>query len=117
MQFSLSPFRPGAPWDYKLQGIQYEDFGNFNFGAAGLAAGFSEKTLLQAAGAVQIVTDLATAGNRLTSGQILKIIQNGIFSGTGTPVTGPPYGDQLNDQIWIKKGFGYYYTWVNGGCP
>jgi len=43
----------GGPWDYKVQGSQYEDFGNFNYGATGTAAGFDAGTLLRAAGYAQ----------------------------------------------------------------
>jgi hypothetical protein len=34
-----------GPWDYKQQGAQYQDFGNFNYGATGAAFGFSEDAL------------------------------------------------------------------------
>ncbi len=43
----------GGPWDYKIQGSQFEDFGNFNYGATGVAAGFDASTLLRAAGYAQ----------------------------------------------------------------
>jgi hypothetical protein len=39
--------RNHVPWDYKQEGSQYENFGNFNFGATGLEGGFDEKTLLR----------------------------------------------------------------------
>ncbi len=32
-------------WDYKTQGIQYDDFGNFNYGATGVVFNFSFNTL------------------------------------------------------------------------
>jgi Bacterial toxin 44 len=44
----------GGPWDYKRLNSEYEDFGNFNYGATGKAAGFSEATLLRAAGWKQV---------------------------------------------------------------
>jgi hypothetical protein len=37
-------------WDYKRRGRQYENFGNFNYGAAGTAWGFSADTLKRQAG-------------------------------------------------------------------
>jgi len=43
----LYPYwRKYGPWDYKQQGSKYLDFTNFNFGATGRAAGFSEEALL-----------------------------------------------------------------------
>jgi Bacterial toxin 44 len=42
------PFAISGPWDYKHSRTPrgtYDDFGNFNYGAAGAAAGFSEFTL------------------------------------------------------------------------
>jgi hypothetical protein len=40
-------------WDYKQQGSQYEEFGNYNYGATGRAAGFPSSILLQEAGIAQ----------------------------------------------------------------
>lgn len=45
--------RNGGPWDYKKGGSEFEDFGNFHYGAVGTAAGFSSAILLRAAGAAQ----------------------------------------------------------------
>ncbi len=45
--------RNKGPWDYKQQGSQYEDFGNFNFGATGCAFGFPSEILLRGAGWAQ----------------------------------------------------------------
>jgi RHS repeat-associated protein len=83
--------RTGGPWDYK-EGTQHpelRDLGNFNYGAAGRAAGFSEDTLLQAAGAYQM------------------------WSGTSDPSFGNPLigawnGDSPRDQFWITAGSSLY---------
>lgn len=45
--------RNGGPWDYKQQDRSLANFGNFNYGATGLAAGIPEKTLFMAAGFAQ----------------------------------------------------------------
>lgn len=54
----------GGPWDYKTQnpaGTQrYTDFGNFNYGAAGRAAGFSANELLWGAGLAQLKHDVGS---------------------------------------------------------
>ena len=42
-----------GPWDYKQRGSEYEDFGNFNYGATGAAAGIPDQILLRAAGWAQ----------------------------------------------------------------
>jgi hypothetical protein len=81
--------KSGGKWDYKTQGKQYENFGNYNFGVVGRANGFSEDTLKRGAGAYQV------------------------YSGTSKPSWGwpwgdPPYGDDPNDQSWIGEGANDY---------
>jgi hypothetical protein len=46
--------RSRGPWDYKQLNQQYQDFGNFNYGATGAAFGFSQDTLLRMAGWAQV---------------------------------------------------------------
>ncbi|HGL4261926.1 polymorphic toxin type 44 domain-containing protein [Burkholderia dolosa] len=77
--------RNRGPWDYKQKQREYADFGNFNYGATGYAAGIPEQTLLRAAGCAQML------------------------AGTSLPEWGhcwerPPYGDDPGDQAWILKG-------------
>jgi len=45
--------RNHRPWDYKQQDRKLADFGNFNYGAAGFAAGILEKTLYMGVGFAQ----------------------------------------------------------------
>ncbi|WP_350223403.1 polymorphic toxin type 44 domain-containing protein [Leclercia adecarboxylata] len=81
--------RARGPWDYKNRcGRQYANFGNFHYGAVGQAAGIKEEILLRAAGWAQ---------NR---------------AGTSEPEFGnwyrsAPYGDDPDDQAWIKMGIDY----------
>lgn len=79
-----------GPWDYKQQGKEYGKFGNFNYGATGLAAGFSEDILLRMAGYAQ-----QQAGTSLPE--------------WGDPLGDAPYGDDPADQQMIQSGFDYYY--------
>ncbi|MDT8906158.1 MULTISPECIES: polymorphic toxin type 44 domain-containing protein [Pseudomonas] len=70
------------------RGREYEEFGNFNYGATGTVAGISEQILLRAAGAAQSI------------------------AGTSEEEFGKwwaesPYGDDELDQIWIKAGIRY----------
>ncbi|EPN6728815.1 polymorphic toxin type 44 domain-containing protein [Pseudomonas sp. GD03817] len=74
--------------DYKQQGRQYEALGNFNYGATGTAAGLSEEFLLRGAGWAQ-----SRAGT-----------SNSAF---GSWWGSSPYGDDPEDQEWIKKGIEY----------
>lgn len=81
-----------GPWDYKQLGRKYESFGNFNYGATGLATGlFGEQVLLRMAGWAQ--TRAGTSKGNY-----------------GHPWGSAPYGDDPNDQAMIKKGFSYYYS-------
>ena len=92
-------------FDYKQQGKMiddlgkigpspFQDFGNFNFGVVGAAAGFPTQELLRGAGYAQQA------------------------AGTSSPEWGhwygpqPPYGDDPADQAMIRAGIAYYQS----GC-
>ncbi|MBG0656388.1 hypothetical protein I4P16_13360 [Enterobacter hormaechei] len=80
--------RGHGPWDYKQHGRQFESFGNFHYGAVGHAAGISGEVLLRGAGWAQS------------------------RAGTTVPAFGDwfgstPYGDDPNDQYWIRAGIDY----------
>ncbi|MDP3599334.1 MAG: polymorphic toxin type 44 domain-containing protein [Nitrospirota bacterium] len=77
-----------GPWDYKRQGIQYENFGNFNYGASGSAFGFPDQILYRMAG---------WAHQR-----------KGSMPGLGVWYGSYPYGDDPKDQQWIQRGIQYY---------
>jgi hypothetical protein len=79
----------GGDWDYKKEGSQYEDFGNFNYGVTGTALGFPPDILLRGAGAVQKLTGTSK-------------------SEWGDPARSPPYGDDPRDQEQIQAGIDYY---------
>jgi hypothetical protein len=83
--------RNKGPWDYKQQGHQYEDAGNFNFGSAGAALGIPDQVLLRGAGWAQ-----QQAGTSDPS--------------FGSPYGGAPYGDVPTDQANIKAGIQYFKT-------
>lgn len=81
--------RNGGPWDYKQSGRQYEEFGNFNYGAAGSAMGIPREVLLRGAGWAQ-----TRAGTSLPE--------------WGSPLGSQPFGDDPQDQEWIQNGIDYY---------
>jgi len=79
----------GGPWDYKTRGSAYQDFGNFNYGATGIAAGIPDFMLLRGAGCAQQRHKPLTAAN-------------------GTKCWGDyPYGDDPADQTMIEAGIRY----------
>ncbi|WP_084166619.1 polymorphic toxin type 44 domain-containing protein [Pseudomonas knackmussii] len=80
--------RNGGEWDYKQQDSSLADFGNFNYGATGYVAGIPENILLMGAGFAQ--------GRAGTS-----------KPGWGNWYGEPPYGDDPDDQTWIKHGIEY----------
>jgi RHS repeat-associated protein len=82
--------RNKGPWDYKQLDPQYEDFGNFNYGATGYAFGFSHEILLRGAGWAQ-----QRAGTNVNN-------QNGYWYGRA------PFGDDSRDQTQIANGIDYY---------
>lgn len=77
-----------GPWDYKRHGKQYEDFGNFNYGAVTEAMGMSSYTAQNAAGMYQQKSGAAAAG-------------------AGVPLLKWPYGDDPKDAAEIERGRQY----------
>lgn len=89
--------RNKGPWDYKQQGAQFQDFGNYNFGVAGRALGFSENVLLRMAGWAQTRAKTSDPS-------------------WGSPLGKAPFGDDPNDQKWIQEGIDDYDSCnQNGG--
>jgi hypothetical protein len=90
----MSPFefydavKNSGMWDYKQQGTEYQNFGNFNYGVTGTAAGFSEEILKRAAGFAQIQAGTSKEDR-------------------GNPLGSFPYGDDPEDQKWIQLGIDY----------
>lgn len=81
--------KTGGPWDYKKDGnSQYENFGNFNYGATGRAMGIPVEILLRAAGYVQ----MKGINYKAEFGHFMQ---------------GAPYGDDPKDQDWIMAGMAY----------
>ncbi len=72
-----------GPWDYKQQNRALANFGNFNYGATGTAAGIPAEILLMGAGFAQ-----SRAGT--SRSEWSHWYQR------------PPYGDDPQDQYWIK---------------
>lgn len=84
----MEQVRNKGPWDYKQRGREFQNFGNYNYGATGYAAGIPENILLRAAGWAQ--TRAGTSDKNWGSYWFKQ-----------------PYGDDPEDQHWIKKGIEY----------
>ncbi|MEJ2405783.1 MAG: polymorphic toxin type 44 domain-containing protein [Candidatus Thiodiazotropha sp.] len=80
-----------GPWDFKQQGAQYQDFGNYHYGVMAAAMGIPENVALRAAGYAQ--TEAGT---------------NDSTWGSPTDLNSGPYGDDPQDQAQIKAGYDYY---------
>lgn len=80
--------RNRGEWDFKQQGRDYEEFGNWHFGVIGAALGIPDQVLLRMAGAAQI-----KAGTFLWR--------------WGNPMGDAPYGDDPADQMAIQKGIAW----------
>lgn len=91
--------RSWGPWDYKRLGDQYQDFGNFNYGATGAAFGFSEDTLLRMAGWAQVQAGTSQSGWGVAANRFQAYFG---FGGAA------PFGDDPRDQEMIKRGIQYY---------
>jgi hypothetical protein len=97
MAFFNDMVTTGSSWDYKQQGEQYVEFGNFNYGATCGAMGYSLYFCQSAAGFA-----------RSRRAQSL-----GLPRGKGVPFITPPYGDQVADQTQIANGYRYYQCTSN----
>jgi RHS repeat-associated protein len=91
MTWFKSKVQNKGPWDYKQNGRGYEDFGNYNYGYTGVAAGISPNLLRQRAGMAQISAGTSKPGWG-------KPGPMGLFGGTA------PYGDDPHDQQMINRG-------------
>jgi hypothetical protein len=76
-------------WDFKQQGRQYQQFGNWHYGVVAKAAGIPDEVALRAAGAAQ-----KAAGTSKPE--------------WGEPTGDAPYGDDPDDQELIKQGMRFY---------
>ena len=88
---------PNSIWDFKAHyGSQYENFGNFHFGAVSAAAGLPRGIALRGAGAVQMVFS--------------RTKPSWVYSQGPTMVPGwnPPFGDDPRDQQQIELGYFWY---------
>lgn len=96
----VNAVKTGGKWDFKQYGAKYEDFGNYHFGIVAKGFGFDKEFSLRGAGAYQNLTDL----KRIMKGK--SRIGDGCFLG------GEPYGDDPNDQKWIKEGFNDFLDYI-----
>ena len=81
-----------AQWDYKQFGVQYEEIGNFNYGATGAAMGIDLNILLRAAGWAQ--RQAHTSKSEWGSPLDFNLLSS--------------YGDDPQDQKWITRGFFWF---------
>ena len=88
--------RKGGDWDYKAAGDVFDPFGNFNYGATGLAAGYSASTLLRMSGWAAEQYDAGRSGNA----SLLRAL------------FGKPYPENPGDRASILAGMQYY----RNGC-
>lgn len=83
----------GGDWDYKRHGREYENFGNWHFGVVAAAAGWNREIALRGAGAYQLWKNTSKW-------------EYGMPWDIGMPWSN--FGDDPNDQWWIKKGYDAY---------
>ena len=93
--------------DYKNQPTlhahpEYDEFGQFNFGAVGSALSLPEEFIKRAAG-------IASFASFLRQGKLPP-------QSFGLPWTGPPYGDQPWAQPQISAGYRFTFAYHAGGC-
>ena len=93
-----------GPWDYKRQSKtpgEFEDFGNYHYGATGAAMGFSLGTLLRMAGRNQVENKRSDPSWGVAPSFIEAVYGVGGIA---------PFGDQPEDQDQIILGHTYFST-------
>lgn len=100
-------------WDYKSVksggGSEFEDYGNFHYGAIGAALGIPDLTLYRMAGWAQIHKGGFTLPEWGTPSFENDSKYTIIFeSKMGLDLGTPPYGDDPRDQDFIHKGIEWY---------
>ena len=95
--------------DYKQECVNYQEFGNFNFGATGAAQGIPDSVLLRGAGWAQIKS--GTSQTEWGDSSLL-------FEITGLPILNPwggksPFGDDPYDQEMILQGIQFYRYYMH----
>lgn len=105
---------PLMSMDYKQQSSNCVQFGNFNFGAVAGALGLSLQTGQVGAGIASqinlILWNVMQASGVEQGGKPVFVFH----SNWGTPLTGPPYGDNPLEQGWIANGFAFYQAFKGG---
>ena len=97
-----------APWDYKRKGqyfngrSEYEEFGNFNYGATCKAWGFTSYMCRNEAGLAQDPNDDLDPGKGEAGRRISYLFDGWLFGGWGD------YGDDDSDQVCINQGISYF---------
>ena len=84
--------RSGESWDYKRLGLEYEVFGNFNYGATGQGAGFSRL--------------------QLGAGSFGAHLQAHLQSGILNALRPSSMLNEFKDQALVSRGF----TYAQNGC-
>jgi hypothetical protein len=103
--------RNKGPWDFKQQGRQYQEFGNYHYGLVGSAAGFPDELLLRAAGWAPMRA--GTSADTWQSAPFLDQLQPFM----PWPWGRPPYGDDPMDQLLIRMGSSDYARMYGGPQP
>ena len=98
----VNDVRTGKSWDYKQLGSEYENFGNFNYGATGAAVGFSLRILKREAGRASLVAMEESKRKRYE--ELWGTPGSRLNPDGGTK----SFGDDPKDQKWIERGFRYY---------
>src|SRR5581483_7553668 len=112
----IDKVKPGGDWDYKRRGSQYENFGNFNYGATAAALQIPYYATQNAAGIVNIGSNVLTMVERLFrkfGGDETPLPKWWI---EGIPLVRWPFGDASKDAQQINAGWAFYQSKKKGDC-
>jgi RHS repeat-associated protein len=112
----IDKIRPGGDWDYKRWGDEYQEFGNFNFGATAAELLIPYYIAQSGAGGVNIGSNVITMAEmifRKFGGEKVELPQWWI---DGVPLLKWPYGDHEQDARHIQAGYAFNELRKRGAC-
>jgi hypothetical protein len=115
----INQVRPGGDWDYKGRGPEFEEFGNFNFGATAQALEIPYYIGGSGGGVVvvnlssNVVTRVERLFRKFVAGDQTPLPK---WWSEGIPFLKWPYGDDPKDARQAHAGYGFYEAKQKGEC-
>jgi hypothetical protein len=112
----IDKVRPEGDWDYKRLGEQYQEFGNFNFGATAAELAIPYYIAQVGAGAVNIGSNIITMAEMIFRKFRDQDVMLPDWWVNGIALLKWPYGDDVRDARSIQAGYAFNESKKRGDC-